>query len=178
MHCPGSPFGNTPPQPELKPALPRNYADVFRPEDYECKESLELESYARNLHNYLMTLLPQNPFPAFLFDKLEKRLDGITSILQKRSAQSGAFDKDKAKERLKQLGALLAPVEVTTPKARTMLDDLGDRVIKPAFDNMTPPLPKKRKLDPDYVTQVRNDSEALKLLRNGYSKGVEEEEEQ
>lgn len=110
----GNPFNYTP-----KPPLPRNYSEDFNPADYECKSNIELESYARNLHNYLNSLLPQNPFPAFLFEKLEKRLDGITSILQKRCAASGALNKDKAKQRLQTLGSRLDSAVVPMPISTT-----------------------------------------------------------
>lgn len=159
-----SPFGylnNTPAKP-----LARNYSETFDPQEYEAKDSIELESYARNLHNYLNSLLTQEPFPAFLFEKLEKRLDGITCILAKRCAASGALNKAKAKARLETLGQRLEPVSVpvdlppTTP--RSMIDVKGHP-------------PKKRKLD--CVREVKEDMDALRSLKDSYSTQEVEEEE-
>lgn len=146
--------------------LPRNYSDVFNPEDYEWKDSIELESYARNLTNYLRQLLQQTPFPAFLFEKLEKRLDGITSILEKRSLASGALDKDKAKERLLALERKITPVAVTRMDSQEKLE---------------PPI-KKRRLDPAYVEEVRACKNELDRIKKSYSPPcsqaeMEEEEE-
>src|ERR1700760_542102 len=120
-----------------RPPLPRNYSETFNAADYEKKDSIELESYARNLHNYLQTLLPQNPFPANLFDKLEKRLDGITSILQSRSLASGVLSRDAAKKKLERLGNRL---ESTAPVLPTLLTPQGMN------DDKKHPA-KKRKLD-------------------------------
>jgi len=109
-----SPFGapGLPQQP-----LPKNYSDVFVPADYEHKDSVELESYARNLRNKLLEYLSQEPFPAFLFEKLERRLDGLTSILQKRSAASNVLSKEQATRRLSTLSARLDPAVPATSRA-------------------------------------------------------------
>ena len=37
-----------------RPVLQRNYDEVFDASKYEGKDTIELETYARNLHNYLM----------------------------------------------------------------------------------------------------------------------------
>jgi len=147
----GSPSGNPFNSPHQQQApLARNYAETFNAADYECKDSIELESYARNLHNYLNTLLPQKPFPAFLFEKLEKRLDGITSILQKRSLASHGLTADKAKERLRALDQRLsgstASDAISVPKITTpsgMLDE-------PSHP------PKKRKYEAPCIKDVRD----------------------
>jgi len=146
-----SPYQNPFDKP-VQQQLQRNYSDVFKAEDYECKDSLELESYARNLRNYLMGLLQQDPFPAFLFEKLEKRLDGIVSILTKRSAASNVLGKNDARARLKQLDALLnKAVEIETVTSQQ--------------DTPEPPL-KKRRVDPMYVDEVRKSDQALKQTRD------------
>lgn len=153
----GSPFHTSP-----RPSLPKNYADTFVAADYECKDSIELESYARNLHNYLLTLLPQEPFPQFLFDKLEKRLDGISSILQKRSKDLVLANKEKAKERLEQLAARISSTEVPTT---TGMDE-----------TRSPPI-KKRRIHAPCQDEVRN---SLKRHRETFSfneSQAEEEEE-
>ncbi len=139
---------------------PRNYSDVFNPEEYECKASLELESYARNLKNYLLTLLSQDPFPAFLFEKLEKRLDGVSSILQKRSAVSGVLSKDKAKERLHVLSSRLECTDANASEEQT-----------------TPPA-KRRKLDPPCQEDVIKEMNALRRLKRSYSDSQKTEEEE
>lgn len=154
------------------PQRPKNYAEVFDPKEYECKESIELESYARNLRNYLMSLLQQEPFPAFLFEKLEKRLDGITSILMKRSVANSVLDKGKAVERMRALDRRL---EVTAPV-------LGETCPQGMHDLPSHP-PKKRKLDPIHVQEVRKEAQALRMLRESYSGSestlaVDEEEEE
>lgn len=152
-----SPFEYTTQKPLVK-----NYAEIFDPKEYECKDSLELESYGRNLHNYLKTLLEQTPFPAFLFEKLEKRLDGITSILANRSAARGVLDKRAALKRLKDLGERIdsfAPVPIET----------GTEV---------EPLAKRQRVDPLYVQEVRKEADSLKTLRQSYSAGSREEEEE
>lgn len=150
------------------PTLPRNYSDTFDPKEYECKDSLELESYARNLHNYLMTLLPQTPFPAFLFEKLEKRLDGITSILQKRSAAKGVLNKDQAKLRLQKLGARL---DATAPRIVFNKDEIGEPL------DVTEPPPKKRRIEvPEFVKEIQREEAALKLLKRSYSGSLSQKE--
>jgi hypothetical protein len=63
---------------------PKNYEDKFDIASYEWRSTTDLESYAKNLKNYLARLLQDEPFPAALFEKLEERLNGIRSILQKR----------------------------------------------------------------------------------------------
>ncbi len=155
-----SPFETfTPPQKQ------RNYSDIFDPKEYECKDSLELESYARNLHNYLMTLLPQTPFPAFLFEKLEKRLDGITSILQKRCAASGVLNKDQATKRLQSISDRLA---ATAPKP-PLYQAEGTMVDKTSHP------PKKRKLD--FVKDIQKEAQSLRLLKASYNSEDTEEAE-
>lgn len=153
-----SPFGSPS---DVKTPLPRNYAEAFNPEDYECKDSIELESYARNLHNYLMSLLKQTPFPAFLFEKLEKRLDGITSILQKRSSASSVSNKEDAMRRLQTLSSRIDNATVQASPA-------------------SPPL-KKRRIEAPCISSVRKDMEELRRLKRSYSDStqpVEEEEEE
>lgn len=108
------PFG-TPGLPQQP--LAKNYSDVFVAADYEHKDSVELESYARNLRNTLLGLLSQKPFPAFLFEKLEKRLDGLTSILAKRSVASTVLDSEKASKRLAILSARLDPTVPATTRS-------------------------------------------------------------
>lgn len=163
-----SPYQN-PFDKEQKPQLQKNYSDTFNPEEYECKDSIELESYARNLRNYLMTLLQQEPFPQFLFDKLEKRLDGIVSILAKRSAASNVSNKEQARARLKALdSALNKAVEITldSPEPQDTLED-------------TRPT-KKRRLLPEYVKDINKARQELKDSQEKFSfntKGDEEEEE-
>lgn len=166
-----SPFGS--PSQQQRPQLQKNYSEVFDPREYECKDSIELESYARNLHNYLTSLLPQTPFPAFLFEKLEKRLDGITSILQKRCAAKGVLDQDQAKKRLQALGQRLDQPDAPTALPKTFPRGMEDLPSHP---------PKKRKMEPGYVQDVRRQSSSLKLLRNSYTDSektleVDEEEE-
>lgn len=147
------------------PNLQRNYAETFKPEDYECKETLELESYQRNLRNYLLQLLQQDPFPAALFDKLEKRLDGIVSILEKRYLASGvSVNKRQAEEKLKALDQRLEKVNA----AATDLEKLEE-----------PPAKRQRK-DPGYVEEVRKAKDALSKLKRAYSppaSQMQEEEE-
>lgn len=158
-HTYHSPFGSPA---DVKQPLPRNYAEAFNPEDYECKDSIELESYARNLHNYLMGLLKQQPFPAFLFEKLEKRLDGITSILQKRSSASTALNKEAASSRLQALAAKLDSATVET-------------------ESLPPPV-KKRRVEAPCIKDVKESMAELRRLKRSYSDSqstqpVEEEEE-
>lgn len=150
-----SPFGSPS---EVKPTLQKNYGDAFNPEEYECKDSIELESYARNLHNYLMTLLKQTPFPAFLFEKLEKRLDGITSILQKRSSASTALNKDQAMSRLQ---AISSRIETATA------------IPEPS----QPPL-KKRRTEAPCIKDVKKDMDELRRLKRSYSDSTQEVEEE
>lgn len=138
-----SPFNVTSPKP-----LPRNYSDVFNAEEYECKESIELESYARNLHNYLNSLLPQTPFPAFLFEKLEKRLDGITCILQKRCQDQNGMNKDKAKQRLLVLSKRLDSTSLEPPSILPPTTPIA------MIDEPDHP-PKKRRLEAPCVQDVR-----------------------
>lgn len=161
----GSPFGS-PRQTQPAP-LPRNYSEIFDPAEYECKTDVDLESYARNLSNYLNQLLTQQPFPAFLFDKLEKRLEGITSILKKRSTAKGVCaTKQQAEERLKRLTASLDAVSSTQP-------------VSPEEDDLPPSPPyKKRKFEsPGYVKEVQRAKDSLTLLQKSYSKDQDEEEE-
>lgn len=148
---------------EQKQYLPRNYATEFNPEDYECKDSIELESYARNLHNYLMGLLKQTPFPAHLFEKLEKRLDGISSILQKRLSASSALTKSEAEARLKKLAAKLDAATVDEPTPQ-------------------PPI-KKRRVEAPCISDVKRSMDELRRLKRSYSDStqeleVDEEEEE
>lgn len=158
-----NPFDDAPKGPLYQP---RNYSDSFKPEEYESMSSIDMEAYARNLHNYLMTLLQQEPFPAFLFEKLEKRLDGLTSLLKKRSAASGALNKDKAKERIIALGKQL---DQASP-APVPMEDTDE------------PLPKRRRIDPPgYVKELVKENNALKDLKRSYgdsTQPVEEEEEE
>lgn len=162
-----SPF-NTP----QRNPLPRNYAEIFDPKDYECKDSIELESYARNLHNYMMSLLEQPRFPEFLFDKLEKRLDGVTSILQKRSAASGVFNKDKAKKRLQELSERMDNAVVPPPVFLAP----GSMYL----DNKQPA--KKRKIESPCISEVKKNMDSLRQLKRSYSDSqstqpLDEEEE-
>jgi len=161
-----SPFNVT-----SKPPLPRNYAETFDPAQYECKDSVELESYARNLHNYLKTLLEQNPFPQFLWDKLEKRLDGITSILEKRSLASGVSNKAAAEQRLQKLSDKINATAISPPAHTSAVGML----------DVNPRPTKRSRIEPMYVRQVREDVDSLKALKMSYSDEstlpVEEEEE-
>lgn len=164
---PGSPFAY-----QTQKPLPRNYAEEFNEADYECKDSIELESYARNLSNYLNGLLTQTPFPANLFEKLEKRLNGIICLLQKRSAARGVLNKDQAKERLQALGRKLDATAIPTPSMTTPIA-MVDEPDHP---------PKKRKISP-CIPQVRKDMEELRRLKRSYSDSqstqpVDEEEEE
>lgn len=158
-----NPFDNKPQQ----PAFPRNYSDTFNEADYECKDSIELESYARNLRNYLMGLLQQDPFPAFLFEKLEKRLDGIVSILKKRSAANNVSNKQQAQARLKALDtALNKAVNIITDKEEEQekLDE--------------PPL-KKRRLDlPQHVKDINKARKELKESKEKFVFNTKDEEEE
>lgn len=135
----GSPWGAspfyTPPVPEQKP---KNYSDTFVASDYECKTTIDLESYARNLRNTLMGLLSQTPFPGALFDKLEQRLDGITCILQKRYAVSNVSNAEQAKVKMEAISKRLDAL-VTVPNG---------------MDTMPGPPLKKRKYEP-CVSDVR-----------------------
>lgn len=107
--------------------LARNYSDVFDPAEYECKSDLDLESYARNLSNYLNSLLPQIPFPAFLFNKLETRYNGVLCILKKRSAAKGVLTtRQEAEERLRALNAELDS-QMSTPPISLEVDDFEDQ---------------------------------------------------
>lgn len=164
----GSPFNVS-----SRPPLPRNYSEEFNAQDYENKNSIELESYARNLHNYLNQLLTQMPFPAFLFEKLEKRLLGITSILQSRSAASGALDREKASERLQALGKKL---EAATAKNESAIP-LPTSIVQFPDEQGLPPR-KRARVEPMYLQQVRKDVQELKALKESTSNlGVEEEED-
>lgn len=163
-----SPFNVQSPKP-----LPRNYSETFNAEEYECKDSIELESYSRNLRNYLMGLLQQEPFPAFLFEKLEKRLDGITCILMKRSVANPVFDKEKAKAKMRALDRRLdtiAPAIPTQTTPQGMLDEPNHP-------------PKKRKIESPCISDVKKEMEALRMLKRSYSSSqstleVDEEEEE
>lgn len=163
-HVYGSPFNTGYSSP--KAPLPRNYSDEFNPEEYECKSSIELESYQRNLLNYLKGLLSQDPFPAALFEKLEKRVDGITSILKKRYQEKKTMNLEQAKRRLEQLSAELAP-STSTAGSESTEDTTED----------TRPM-KKRKIEPVYVQQVR---QAMQETKNKdkftFNEEAEEEEE-
>lgn len=153
----GSPFNSSP-----KQTLNKNYSEVFDPAEYECKDTQDLESYRRNLHNMLMDYLKQTPFPAYLFDKLSKREEGIASILEKRYAASGVLNKEQAKKKLADLEARMNAVG-------TMQDEN--------------PVPlKKRKLDPPYVEEVRTSMQQIRDLRSSgpnfiINDTTEEEEE-
>lgn len=165
-----SPFGQ-PSQPS-KPALPKNYSEVFKEEEYECKDSIELESYARNLRNYLLTLLQQEPFPAFLFEKLEKRLDGITTILMKRSVAGKIMSKTDATAKMRALERRLDTIAINPP-TETTPQGMHDDVNHP---------PKKRKLEPRHVQEVREGMDSLRRLKQSYSSQstleVDDEEEE
>lgn len=156
---------NSPFETQAKPVLNKNYAEVFNEEDYEGKNNIELESYSRNLHNYLKQLLPQNPFPAALFEKLETRLDGLTSMLERRYAASGVLDRTKAEERLQSISARLdqapAVLPPTTPKLM--------------IDESPRPLKKRKVPEPAFVASIRKDVDALRDLRRSYQEKEEEE---
>lgn len=155
-----SPWGS----PITTAPLPKNYSDTFNTEEYEAKSSLELESYARNLKNLLMSYLQQDPFPAFLFEKLEKRLDGITSILAKRSAASHVLNKDQARQRLQELSARIDPVSVDAELPAT------SRAM-----GVGPPL-KKRKFE--YLDDIKKAQAELKDKEKfTINEEAEEEEE-
>lgn len=151
------------------PPLPRNYSEVFDPADYECKSNIELESYARNLHNTLINLLPQKPFPAALFDKLEKRFDGLTSMLTKRCAASGVCtDPTTARLRLSKIAERLDKAVPAMPSLSTpslMIDE---------EDHHT----KRTRVDPDSVLEVRKAMVANKRKQDNFSFNEEAEEGQ
>lgn len=157
-----SPFSPNPSQPQQQ-YQPRNYAEVFDERDYQCKTDIELESYARNLSNYLDKLLKDTPFPAFLFEKLEKRYNGILSILKKRSAAKGvSTTAGQARERLQRLNASLDALSSTQP---TEPDDCEDH--RP---------PKKQRLF-EFNEEVRRQLKDERK-RKERPKGEEEEEEE
>lgn len=163
-HC-GSPFGS-PSSPQERRHLPKNYSEEFDPRQYECQTTVDLESYARNLHNMLMGFLKQNPFPAALFDKLEKRLDGITSILQNRyRANAITTDIGTAEHRLRTLSKRIAPAlpETTTPQ--TMQDEPDHP-------------PKKRKFESPCIKDVRIALKEQRERRQNENFSFNEEEEE
>lgn len=151
------PFGS--PKQQAQPQLAKNYTEIFDERDYECKTDIELESYARNLSNYLNRLLTEMPFPAVLFDKLESRLNGILSMLKKRCAAKGvSTTKHSAEERLKRITASLDAISTTQPSSP---DDAEDH--RPA---------KKRKFE--FNEEVRRE---LRAERERKAKDQAEEEE-
>lgn len=164
---------NSPFETRRSQPLPRNYSEEFVAADYECKDTLELESYQRNLRNYLLSLLQQDPFPAALFDKLEKRLDGIISILEKRYAASGvSVNKKAAEEKLKALDQRLEKISAAA-SSQEKLD------VYP--DDITPPPAKRQRKDPGYVEEVRKAKDQHKKLKKTFSfnrSQMEEEEEE
>lgn len=94
---------------------PKNYADTFDPASYEWRSTSDLESYARNLKNYLARLLQDDPFPAALFEKLEVRLEGIRSILQKRCQEkSGSNLEELRKKKREWLESVDLPGDCST----------------------------------------------------------------
>lgn len=142
--------------------LQRNYSEIFDPTEYECKTDTELESYARNLRNYVLSLLQQTPFPAFLFDKLSKRLDGVTSLLEKRSAAKGVLTKEQALERMKEIEKRL-----DATSADTQEPSLPD----------TPP-PKRRRTEAPCQDDIKRGLEEQRKRRQQREEEEEEEETQ
>lgn len=156
-----SPFGS--PRQPLQQHLPKNYTEVFDERDYECKSDIELESYARNLSNYLNRLLTDMPFPAVLFEKLETRLNGILSMLKKRCAARGvSTTKQAAEERLKRMTASLDAVSTTQPLSPEP-EDCEDH--RPA---------KKRKFE--FNAEIRRELKAERVRKANQEKEEEEEE--
>lgn len=164
----GSPFGSPTPEPATR-SLPKNYSETFNAEDYECKTTVDLEAYARNLHNMLMDFLKQTPFPAALFNKLEVRLDGITSILQNRyRANAITTDIGTAEHRLRTLSARIAPVSIPTTTTPQAMQDEPDHP------------PKKRKYSPcikDARIALKEQRER-QATQDKFIINTEEEEEQ
>lgn len=159
-----SPFGS-PSQPQQQP-LQRNYSEIFDPKQYECKTDIELESYARNLSNYLDKLLKDTPFPAFLFEKLEKRYNGILCMLKKRSAaKSVSVTPTAARQRLIKLNASLDALSSTQPVEPEEDYDCEDH--RP---------PKKQRLF-EFNEEVRRQLKEDRK-RKERPKGEEEEEEE
>ena len=152
-----SPFGapGLPQQP-----LTKNYSDTFVEADYEHKDNVELESYARNIRNKLLEYCSQEPFPAFLFDKLEKRLDGLTSMLQKRSAAKGVLNKEQATKRLNELSLRLDPAVPATSRA---------------MGNAGPPLKKRRFA---YLDEVKASMKKPEPEPENFSFNSKDEEEE
>lgn len=142
--------------------LVKNYADTFVEADYDHMSTENLESYARNLHNTLLGLLDQDPYPAALFEKLEKRHDGLLSMLKKRYAASNvSLDKKAARARLM--------------SAQRELE--SSRGIKEEVESLYPPK-KKARMEPGYVSDVKKGMEEIKLKHSSQStQPVEEEEE-
>lgn len=160
-----SPFGSPSQHNYSRPPLPRNYSEIFDPAEYECKSDLDLESYARNLSNYLNKLLTETPFPAFLFEKLEKRYNGIISILKKRSAAKGVSTTAKeAEERLRRLNAELDAHSSTQPVEP---DDVEDH--RPT---------KKRKFEFNEEVKRELQRERQRKALSQTAKPTEEEEEE
>lgn len=152
---------NNPFETQQRVPLTKNYAEVFNETDYEGKSTIELESYARNLSNHLNTYLTQTPFPGALFDKLMARFEGLTSLLEKRYAASGASDRTGAKSRLE--AASLRLESASAPKESVS----------------TPPAKRRRVETPAHVVSTRKDVDSLRALKSSYtsSKGEEEEED-
>lgn len=157
MHSPyNNPFDARKPQ-----GLPKNYREEFKEEDYEHMSTEEIESYARNLKNTLLGLLDQDPWPAALFDKLEKRHNGLLSMLKKRyAASSVSTNKQDARQRL------LKAQEELDAYATTKREEV---------ESMPPK--KKQKL-PEFIQEVRRSMKEASLKNSSQStQPVDEEEE-
>lgn len=102
-------------RPPREGTYPKNYSDAFDPKEYEWKTTEDLECYARNLKNYLTRLLQDDPFPAGLFEKLETRLLGIRSILEKRcQAKTGSNLAEFKKRKIIELDSITFSSEPKT----------------------------------------------------------------
>jgi len=105
-----------------------NYEETFDPASYSWRDTRELESYARNIKNYLARLLQDDPFPAALFEKLETRLEGIRPILQKRCQEKTGSNLEELRHKKK---AWLEQFEMPTTSSTDLPEPSAKRVKRP-----------------------------------------------
>lgn len=73
----------------------RCYDEDFDPEKYRLKTTEDLVSWARNIRAKILELLPSDPYPAELVEKLTRRYDGIMTLVRDRRKKRGAPTDDK-----------------------------------------------------------------------------------
>lgn len=84
---------------EPRVATTKCYDEVYRPENYRHKTTLDLIGWMKNLRKCVSDLLAEDPFNAELFDKLQARHDAIKEDVEERRRKEGKPDLSHAKRR-------------------------------------------------------------------------------